>query len=1267
MDTDNTPPNTTGGVIRSDGNAPPATPGPQFMVVGLGASAGGIGALSRFFDHMPTTSGMAFVVVIHLSPDHESKLAQLLQTHTTMPVTQVVDAVPIQPNHVYVIPPAKYLTMGENTILLTDPQPGKGRRIPVPIDHFFRTLAESHGPRAAGVVLTGSGADGTIGLPRIKELGGVTVVQDPNEAEYDEMPRSAIATGMADYVLSLAEIPEQLIGYWANVTEITLPGADDSPKRVSHLDELGEILAFLRLRTGHNFAAYKHSTVLRRLERRMQVNDRPSLGDYLTFLRQHPAEIQALLRDLLISVTNFFRDHEAWEALEREVLPRLFQNADSREGLRVWVAGCATGEEAYSVAILLHEYTRKLDAPPKFQIFATDLDERAINVAREGSYPETIALDVSSTRLRQFFTHEGGRYHIRKEVRDTILFAVHDVLKDPPFSRLDLITCRNLLIYLNREAQEQLLTLFHFALKPNATLFLGMSESTDGVAHLYNTSDKKHHLYTRRAIPRALAPLPSLPLSKPDQAPLPELGSPHTGDRPIALSKLHSNVLEQYAPPSVLINENYDIVHLSNRAGRYMQFSGGEPSYNLLRTIHPDLRLDLRSALYTALQKGQANATRRVLLHLDGVESLVRLIVQQVQEPEALRGYALVIFDEIQESADGATAPQSSELEPLTRQLEEEVQILRGQLRVTIEQYETSVEELRASNEELQAMNEELRSTTEELETGKEELQAVNEELQTVNQEMRSKVEEISQINNDLQNLITSTDIGTVFLDRDLRIKRYTRQMQRLFNIIPSDINRPLAHVTHKLNYHGLVEDAQQVLQQLSVIEREIQTSSGEWYIVRLLPYRSQDERIDGVVLTFVDMTVRFRAAREREALIQQLAEQQAQLEAVVQQMPVALIVANAPDGPIVYSNAQARSLWPPALPSSLAEFSTAYRAFAPDGTPLDPADWPLARTLRAGDEVTDEEVIMKRTDGQPSTMLISTTPVRDERGQVTAGVMTWYDVSARQRIEALLRAARAGTEERIAARITEHGEATAAHYAEIAERQATERTRRDDWLRRIVDGREEEQRRISRELHDQFGQSLTGLKFILNALARRAARSQQEQLEEAVSIVDDLSNWVSELALDLRPAVLDDMGVIPALISLIGRFTAQTGVVVDFQHNGMRERFDPEVETVIYRVVQEALTNVARHSGATEARVRIFADGVVVVRVEDSGCGLAEDARHAPDSTGLIGMSERVALIGGSLVIESASGTGTRIIAQLPRKASRQSKAAADPAEDTA
>lgn len=857
---------------QADPEPPPR--GASFPIIGLGASAGGLQALKDFFIHMPADSGMAFVVIMHLSPKHESHAASLLQATTEMPVTQVTESVKVLPNHVYVIPPMKNLEMNDGHINLTEPERlRQGKQ--VAIDLFFRTLGDTHKQNAVGIVLSGMGSDGTNGLKRIKEQNGLAFAQDPKESEQDSMPRHAINSGLIDFVLPVALMPEKLIEIWRNARHIKLPPETEPPPAVSQKDAdeaaLRDIFALLRSHTGHDFTHYKRATVLRRIERRLQVNQLQGLTAYRDFMRENPMEAQGLLKDLLISVTSFFRDHVAFDELEREVVPLLFHEKGTGDQLRVWVAGCATGEEAYSVAMLLLEYAERLASPPALQIFATDIDEAAIATAREGSYSETIEADVSQDRLRRFFTKEPGGYRIKMDVRERVLFAVHNLIKDPPFSKLDAITCRNLLIYLNRDAQEHIFELFHFVLLPNGFLFLGNSESADGAANLFATVDKKHRIFRSESVARAGLRVPSLPFAitkKHGFAPQTEEGR---GRQRISLSELHQKLLEQYAPPSVIVNAAHDIVHLSDRAGRFLQFVGGEPSHNLLKVVHPELRIELRTALFQAAQTGKSFEARPVQIKRDGRDFNVNMIARPVRNDAmgaTTPNYFLVLFDEV-EGVSGADsgAERTDETEPVMRLLEEELQRSKEQHQVTIEQYETQTEEMKASNEELQAMNEELRSATEELETGKEELQSVNEEIQTINGELKQKVEELAVANSDLQNLITSTDLATIFIDRGLSIKFYTPRAQDIFSLIPSDVGRPLSDITHKLDYADMLQDVERVLDDSHERELEVGSLDGCWYIARLIPYRMKEDRTDGVILTFIDFTRRKQAESEtREA-----------------------------------------------------------------------------------------------------------------------------------------------------------------------------------------------------------------------------------------------------------------------------------------------------------------------------------------------------------------------------------------------------------------
>jgi two-component system CheB/CheR fusion protein len=834
-----------------------------FLVVGIGASAGGVQALREFFTNVPPDSGIAYVVILHLSPDFDSQLTEVLQQTTSMPVLQVTGRARVEPNHIYVVPPDMHLSMSENYVEASKNVETADRRAPV--DIFFRSLAESHGPRSVAVVLSGTGANGSMGLKRVKELGGVVFVQNPREAEFNDMPRNAIATDLVDEVLPVAKIPEKIVAYRDGLGTVEIP--DNSLNRAEDQQRaLREIFTQLRIRTGHDFSNYKRPTLLRRLERRINVRGLSDLPAYADAIREDPDESQALLKDLLISVTNFFRDKDAFEFLEKEVLPKIFAKKNLGDQVRIWCVGCATGEEAYSLAMLCAEQTMGMIEGPKIQIFATDIDEAAIATGREGLYSLNDAADVSPERLRRFFTKEGDEYRIRRELREMVLFANHNVIKDPPFSHIDLATCRNLLIYMNNTAKERVMETLHFALEPGGFLFLGSSESVDGAGDLYATYNREHHIFQSRQAGIRPYPVPeSVPTFRLEPAPerTPRSQEKRALER-ISFGELHQQLLEQYAPPSLVVNEDHDIVHLSERAGKYLRVAGGDPSNNLLKLVLPELRLELRTALHQAVQRRTGvNAPNLKVPTGTGTETIT-IHVRPVLSPEdTARGFFLVIFEPVTEETAPAAEPVSITDEPIARQLEEELVRTKLQLRMSSEQYEIQAEELKASNEELQAINEELRSAAEELETSKEELQSINEELRTVNQELKVKVEETTISSNNLQNLINSTDIGTIFLDRSLRVQLFTPSSREIFNLIQADHGRPLSDITHRLNYTALVKDAESVMETLHTIEREVSTAEDKDFMMRILPYRTTEDRISGVVVTFFDITERKRAERE--------------------------------------------------------------------------------------------------------------------------------------------------------------------------------------------------------------------------------------------------------------------------------------------------------------------------------------------------------------------------------------------------------------------
>jgi two-component system CheB/CheR fusion protein len=833
---------------------------------------------------MPADTGMAFVIVLHLSPDHHSVADRIIQHATTMPVLQVTDTCPIAPDHVYVISPANQLSMSDGCLTVIPASRPVGSH--VAIDLFFRDLADVHKEYAFCVVLSGTGSDGAVGLSRIKEQGGVTMAQAPSDAEFDGMPSAAIATGMVDVVLPVADIPLKLVELWRNSQTIRLPPPNDMhlPSDTPEQDRaaaeqlLQDILVLLRTRTGHDFKHYKRATVLRRIERRMQVTAQPDLAAYMSYLESDPGEADSLLGDMLIGVTNFFRDREAFEALERHVLSALMGDETlqpKREHVRIWSAGCSTGEEAYSLAILCTEH-QKLEAHPlKLQVFATDIDARAITTGRAGLYPEAIVTDVPPTRIRQYFVKDAHGYRVRKEIRDKVLFAKHSLLSDPPFSQIDLIVCRNLLIYLDREIQREILEMFHFALRPGGFLFMGSSESAEACPHLFTPVDKRNRIFRAKAAGGAAGRTPKMLRGSFTLSTVPASSPLVPMSRKVAWGDIHHRALEPRLPPSMIIDAQADILHMSEGAGRFLRYVAGEMSRNLLVLIMPQLRLELRTTLFQAQQSGEAVHSAKVPVHDAAGGCLVEITAEPYRDGVTEQEVRLVVFTVSQIDADRADTGQRPPAEDQAlKNLQEELHRTRMHLQDTIEQSEVSSEELKASNQDMQAINEELRSASEELETSKEELQSINEELLTVNYELKAKVEETDKINDYLANLIASTDIATVFVDQNMHIRWFTPKATDIFNMLPVDTGRSLLDITHRLNYPQLVSDAAEVFETLTIMEQEVSSTDDRWYIARLLPYRSSESHIDGTVLTFIDITKRreieedLRIGQERMRLV---------------------------------------------------------------------------------------------------------------------------------------------------------------------------------------------------------------------------------------------------------------------------------------------------------------------------------------------------------------------------------------------------------------
>jgi two-component system CheB/CheR fusion protein len=827
-----------------------------FPIVGIGASAGGLEALEQFLGHVPKLSGMAFVIVQHLDPTHKGIMPELLQRATGMRVIQVRDRTAVRPDCVYVIPPNRDMSILHGVLHLLQPAAPRGLRLP--IDFFFRSLAQDQQEHSVGIILSGMGSDGTLGVRAIKERAGLVLVQEPASAKFDSMPRSVIDAGLADIVVPVDELPGKILAYLQRTPLIARTESGPEEKTQSALEKA---IILLRAHTGNDFSFYKRNTLYRRIERRMGIHQITKMAGYVRYLQENSQELDLLFKELLIGVTNFFRDPAAWDQLRDQAIPALLANRAPDQALRAWVPGCSTGEEAYSLAIVLKEAIEAIKPKVKFmvQIFATDLDKDAIEQARQGVFPANISADVSDARLKRFFTAEERGYRVRKEIRELVIFAPQNLIMDPPFTKLDILSCRNLLIYLTPEVQKKLIPLFHYSLLPGGILFQGSAETIGEGTALFAPLSGKSRLFRRTesvlrldriAFPAGFSAGPAASAEAPATMTKP----------PASLQALADQlVLQSYAPPAVLTNEEGDIFYVSGRTGKYLEPAAGKANWNLFAMARDGLRYELAGAFKAALRKKGSVALPGLTVGTNGGTQHVNVTIRRIDESGPLHGLVMIVFTDVAAPVvDPATgrAPKPHARSPRVAELEQELLRVRGESRATHEEMQTSQEELRSANEELQSTNEELQSTNEELTTSKEEMQSMNEELQTVNGELQAKVDQLSQASNDMKNLLDSTDIATLFLDKDLNVRRFTPQATKIIKLIATDAGRPITDLASELRYPDLAGDAREVLRKLTAVEKPIGARDGRWFTVRIMPYRTIDDRIDGVVITFANITV---------------------------------------------------------------------------------------------------------------------------------------------------------------------------------------------------------------------------------------------------------------------------------------------------------------------------------------------------------------------------------------------------------------------------
>jgi two-component system, chemotaxis family, CheB/CheR fusion protein len=1205
-----------------------------FPIVGLGASAGGLQALQRFFGALPKQPGLAFVVVQHLDPTHKSETAELLERRSALPVVEVTDRQRVEVDRVYVIPPGSDLAIRDRVLHLSKPTERRGMRMP--IDSFLRTLAEDQQERAVAIILSGNGTDGTQGLKAVKAAGGLTMAQDPETADYDGMPRSAVSTRVVDFVLPVDKLAAVLLRYAEH--PYTRQQGESKLLIDRAPDQLQAILAILRARTKHDFGSYRKGTISRRIERRMSLNHFDEVDRYIQFLQSHPREVKELFSDLLISVTSFFREPAAWRFLEQSVLPRLIRGRADEGGLRAWVPGCATGEEAYSVAMVLLETVQAADRSLAIQVFASDLEQASLEFARAGIYPESITADISPERLRRFFVKGESSYQVSKQMRDMVVFAPQNVISDPPFSRVDLITCRNLLIYLAPEIQRKVVGLFHFALREGGYLFLGNAESVGPHTDLFDPVSKKWRLYRRMGPTRhdrLEFPLSTRldPVSHLEPA-APAIPPPH---RDKLLTVAQSLVLQRYVPACVLINVKQEILYLFGSTERYLLQPTGSLTPDLLTWTREGLRSKLAATIRRAMQERVRTVSTGSLADGEGETEAVRIAVEPLTAPQEVEGLFLIVFDPEPTSRAGAPAGATeSGSEAAIPQLEYELSIMREQLRTAAEQFGSSNEELKSANEEMMSMNEELQSTNEELETSKEELQSLNEELSTVNAQLESKIQEVESTNDDLRNLLSSTDIATMFLDRQLRIKRFTPAITQLVSLLPTDLKRPLADFAQKFTDHRLMTDAELVLTNLMPREAEVQTESGRSYLRRILPYRTEEDRIEGVVVTFTDLTERRQAEQARAALA-----------AIVESSDVA-IVGESLEGTITSWNRGAHEMYGYSAKEAVGESTD---LIVPSEKRAE-ARKILDRIAR-GETVQQIETIRVARNGVRLDVLLTMSPMYDwETAKLTGVSAIGRDISDRKQAEQRVIKANVALEEQEVRRTNLLTSVNQKLETEIAERRRSEDARQH-LLERLVTIQADERRRISRELHDQIGQQVAALALRLKAL--EPGVKDQAGLNVCQEMLDHLGRQLHDLAIAVRPAGLDELGLVAALGSYTEEWAAHHGIKLDFHQRGLqRRRLAPAVEDAVYRIAIEALTNVANHSKARRASLLLERrDSELRVIVEDDGKGFDLERFKAAGSSqhlGLVSMQERAALLDGTLTVESRpNGGGTTLFVKIP------------------
>jgi len=1203
----------------------------SFPIVGIGGSAGGIEAYMELFQHLPPDTGMAFVVVSHLAPGHKSHLVEILASRVSMPVTEIQDQMRPEPNHVYILPPGSVLTMSRGLLQLA---PRPEHRPSLVIDEFFRSLAADQKNHAVGVVVSGMDSDGALGLKAIKGEGGIAIVQAPESARFPSMPRSSISADHIDLVVPPADIGLELARLASQFSRPELRSLEEGQSPAGQEQQFTRILNQLSSVANVDFRGYKPATLQRRIARRMLLKRFETLAEYQRYLQAHAEELSELHEDVLIGVSRFFRDPDVFNDLKSDILPRIFENRESGQQVRIWVAGCSTGEEVYSIAICLLEHLSGEAIEPPIQIFGTDASETAVQRARMGVFPESISAEISPERLRRFFLKVDKGYQVAKRVRDLCVFARQNLCNDPPFAHLDLISCRNVLIYLGQELQKRIIPTFHYALRPNGFLLLGASETIRGHADLFALLDRHHKFYKKVPSQTPLnievhrtfaAPEVRRAKAPGDQSVLDmwtDLDLQRAADR---------IVLARYGPPGVVVNDRLEILQSRGHTSPFLEMAQGVPSLHLLRMLRDSIAAQVHEAVLRAVEQNVAVHVPNIVLRDGDTFETASLEVLPIHSLNTRAPAFLVLFPRVSSEVAGPPVTKedlaeitSTEREGFIAQLNNDLTATKLYLQSLIEERDARNQELVSANEEIQSSNEELQSANEELETTKEELQSSNEELQTVNEELQQRNTVLTQTSNDLTNLLNSVNLPLLMLNNDLQIRQFTPLTQRLMNIRSSDLGRPIGEIRLNLSIDNLEPILLDVLESLGTREMEVQDRDGHWLLMRVRPYRTADNKIEGVVLVLVDIDELRRSQQE-------LRDARDYARAVVESMRTPVVVLNM-DLRIRTVNSAFRSL------SDIVANDLEQRSF-PE----------LAGLLWNMDEIRPrlEEFAQNHKDSQTFEFLHDF-----EQGSEKRVLRVWARTLLADGEKVIL----ITLEDISAQKNAEHLQERLQRELEVQIHSTEETLGRTQSELRALTGslftsQEEERRRVARELHDDITQRLAHLQMEIEAIQQSPPANKKEVARRMAALSEEtakVSDSVRQISHRLHPSILDDLGLGEAVKSLVDEFRVMEGMPATFRRRNVPENLPPETAGTFYRITQEALHNIAKHAGKTHVKVSLEgSDSGLRLEIKDSGEGF--DVQETSRGLGLVSMAERARLVQGVFSIESALGVGTTVRVDVP------------------